>query len=178
VKYTAAWCKKCGEPVWLPHHQHRDDILVEYDGGKPQILSFKTPAPPTLAEIKKYRNDLAEQEFSHGDCGKAIAILEDLLGFVDRQEATPEEIGVDHVILANLAECLLVKGEPGKALAVLDRAPLRLRTLDDGLRRCLGLRALCYAALGIDSKARGDRDRLYAQDPKHPMLGKIEEAIH
>jgi hypothetical protein len=67
--------------------------------------------------------------------------------------------------------------EVEKALAVIERADLSPRHLDEGRRLCLAVRSLCYLSLRMPQAARADRDRLYAQDPQHPLMGEIESAL-
>ena len=128
VRYTAAWCKTCGKPVWLPHREHEGDLVVRYDAGRRPILRLRRPEPPAMTAIKRYRT-------------------------------------------------LFRLDEVEKALAVIERADLSPRHLDEGRRLCLGVRTLCYLALRMPQAARADRDRLYAQDPQHPLMGEIEHAL-
>ena len=177
MKNTAAWCKECDRPVWLPHEEHTEALIVEYDSGRRPFLPFRRPRHPSIVEIKQYRNRLAADKYTEGSLEEAILIFEGLLTFVGREHATYRERLLDHTVLGNLAECLMETGEFGKATAVLSRAPLESPHLDGTLKRCLGLRALCYVRMGQAELALVDHHSLYAQDARHPLLIDIEREI-
>jgi hypothetical protein len=177
VRYTAAFCKTCGKPVWLPHREHEGDLVVRYDAGRRPLLRLRRPQPPAMTAIKRYRTDLARRAASDNDLRHAASMLEELLPYVGRASADPSERRADHVLLGMLGETLYRQGEVEKALAVIERADLAPRHLDEGRRLCLAVRALCYVSLRMPQAARADRDRLYAQDPQHPLMGEIERAL-
>lgn len=161
----------------MPHDEHAGDIVVEYDAGPRPRLRPTAPRPPEILEIKRYRRDVAVELLHEGGVEEAIAVLEDLVKHVDRDVATEDERLVDYEIMADLAYGLLRAWRLDQALAVLARVPLNTRRLDEGRRRCLGLRGLAHARLGERFYAERDRDRLYAHDPRHPLLDAIDKEL-
>jgi hypothetical protein len=175
--HNAGWCRACDAPVWLPHEEHPEAIVVQYDGGKPPRLRSTRPRAPELAEIKEYRGLLASELLEAGGVEEAVAVLEDLLKHVDRAGADQDEALLDYAIVADLAQGLIRLWRLETALAVLGRLPLNARRLDEPRRRALAYRAIAHARLGEMFYARRDRDRLYAHDPNHRMLQLVDKEI-
>lgn len=174
MAHTAGWCKECDGPVWLPHDLHPEGIVVEYDAGKRPLLRTGKPRPPEILEIKRYRAGLASELMHAGGVEEAVAVLEDLVKYTDRDVGDEEERLLDYDILSDLAYGLMRLWRLDESLAVLARMPLNTRRLDEPRQRALGLRALVHYRLGETFYSQRDRDRLYAQDPRHPLLDEIE----
>lgn len=106
------------------------------------------------------------KQFTH-----TIVLLEPQLPTCD-----PDHNEVDVIIINMLAWGLHQSGDPGRALEVVNRLPLRRKKLSQPLLFGLCVRAMAKHALGKKADAKRDLDRVYAIDPVFPMLAKVEAA--
>ena len=107
-----------------------------------------------------------------GRYDRAVSLLEP---YVDA--ATPENDGMDVILLARLGNALNKRGDYGKALGITGQLPLRRRNLDDAL--LLGLSARAEAKIGLRqfADAQRDIDRIYAIDPYFDTIEDLEELL-
>lgn len=97
----------------------------------------------------------------------AIAVLEPFLA-----AAAPDEDDLDAVLISMLGLALQKKGDPTRALEVVNRLPLRRRNLSQALLLGLCVRGLAKHAMGKKADAERDMDRVYAADPGFPFLSE------
>ncbi|MCE5202784.1 MAG: DUF4236 domain-containing protein [Coriobacteriales bacterium] len=116
---------------------------------------------------------LASSEAIHAEqYDYAVSLLEPYLA-----TASPDDDELDCVLVTQLALAFVKKGDPGRALEVLNRLPLRRQKLSQPLLLGLCVRALAKHALGQRASAKRDVDRVYAFDPDFAYLDEVRRSI-